>query len=200
MNATAVKEAASVGFPMDKFIGIWWSGAEADVLPAKNAAKGYKSLNITGVGKDYPIIQDIVKMHEEGEGLADPANVGSVLYNRAVVNGFIITEAVRKAQEKFGQRPLKGEEVQWGFDNLAITEQRIEEAGLEGLMGPIEITCANHEGAGSALVQQWDGEKWVAITGFIDPNRKALWPEYEASAAQYAREKGIAPRNCDQSQ
>ncbi|MBC6405063.1 MAG: ABC transporter substrate-binding protein [Rhodospirillales bacterium] len=197
MNATAVKEAASVGFPMDKFIGIWWSGAEADVLPAKEAAKGYKSLNITGVGKDFPIVQDIVKMHEEGEGLADPANIGSVLYNRAVVNGFIITEAVRKAQEKFGQRPLKGEEVQWGFDNLAITEQRIEEAGLKGLMGPIEITCANHEGAGSALVQQWDGENWVAITGFIDPNRKALWPEYKASAAQYAKEKGIDPRNCD---
>src|SRR5205809_3488281 len=28
MNPTAVKEAAKVNFPMDKFIGIWWSGGE----------------------------------------------------------------------------------------------------------------------------------------------------------------------------
>ncbi len=200
MNSTAVKEAASVGFPMDKFIGIWWSGAEADVIPAKDAAKGYKSLNITGVGTDFPIIQDMIKMHEEGEGLADKANIGSVLYNRAVVNGFLVTEAVRTAQGKFGQRPLKGEEVQWGFDHLVITAERIKEAGLEGLMSPVDITCANHEGGGAALVQQWDGEQWVAITGFMDPNRDALWPEYEASADQYAKEKGITPRNCDQNQ
>ncbi len=200
MNSTAVKEAASVGFPMDKFIGIWWSGAEADVIPVKDAAKGYKSLNITGVGTDAPIIQDMLKMHDEGEGIGDKANVGSVLYNRAVVNGFIVTEAVRTAQGKFGQRPLKGEEVQWGFDHLVITADRIKEAGMEGLMSPVDITCANHEGGGAAIVQQWDGKKWVAITGFLDPNRKALWPEYEASADQYAKENGITPRNCDQNQ
>src|SRR3546814_7343493 len=39
MNSTAIKEAAAVGFPMEKFIGIWWSGAEADVTPAGDAAK-----------------------------------------------------------------------------------------------------------------------------------------------------------------
>ena len=31
MNSTAIKEAASVGYPMDHFIGVWWSGAEPDV-------------------------------------------------------------------------------------------------------------------------------------------------------------------------
>ena len=30
MNPTAVKEAAKINYPMDKFIGIWWSGGEDD--------------------------------------------------------------------------------------------------------------------------------------------------------------------------
>jgi len=200
MNATAVKEAAAVGFPMDKFIGIWWSGAEADVLPAGDAAKGYKSLNITGVGKDFGIVQGIMKMHEDGKGLADTANIGTVLYNRGVANGFLVTEAIRTAQGKFGNKPLTGEQVQWGFDHLTITPERLKEAGMEGLIGHVSLSCANHEGGGSALVQQWDGQKWAAITPFIEPNRDELWQQYEASAEQYAKENGITPRNCDQNQ
>ncbi len=31
MNPTAVKEAARINYPMDKFVGIWWSGGEDDV-------------------------------------------------------------------------------------------------------------------------------------------------------------------------
>jgi len=196
MNSTAIKEAAAVRFPMDRFIGIWWSGAEADVLPAKTEAKGYKSLNITGVGKDFPLIQDILKMHEAGEGIADPAQIGTVLYNRGVVNAFFVVEAIRKAQEKYGNKSLTGEQAQWGFDNLDITDAMIEKAGMKGMVGPVKITCANHEGGGKALVQQWDGEKWQAITPFIEPNRKELWPAYEASADQYAKENDITPRSC----
>src|SRR5260370_21585375 len=40
MNPTALKAAAKVRFPRTKIIGVWWSGAEEDVIPAANAAKG----------------------------------------------------------------------------------------------------------------------------------------------------------------
>jgi len=33
MNSTAIKEAAAVAYPRDKIIGVWWSGAEPDVIP-----------------------------------------------------------------------------------------------------------------------------------------------------------------------
>jgi branched-chain amino acid transport system substrate-binding protein len=197
MNSTAIKEAAAVGFPMDKFIGIWWSGAEADVIPAGAAAKGYKSLNITGVGTSAPIFKDIEKMHADGNGIADKANVGTVLYNRALVNAFFYTEAIRLAQAEFGVKSLTGEQVQWGMEHLDITQKEIDDAGMTGLLSPVKISCADHEGGGSALVQQWDGSKWQAITDFISPNRGALRPAYEASAAQYAKEKGITPRSCN---
>ncbi|WP_193366954.1 ABC transporter substrate-binding protein [Pelagibius marinus] len=196
MNSTAIKEAAAVGFPMEKFIGIWWSGAEADVTPAGAAAKGYKSLNITGVGTSAPIFADIEKMHADGNGIADKANIGTVLYNRALVNAFLYTEAIRVAQGEFGVKSLTGEQVQWGMEHLNVTQAAIDKAGMTGLLSPVKITCADHEGGGSALVQQWDGAKWQAITDFISPNRDALRPAYEESAAQYAKEKGITPRSC----
>ncbi len=47
MNPTAIKEAAKIRFPMDKFIGVWWSGSEGDVRPAGDAAKGYKAMAST---------------------------------------------------------------------------------------------------------------------------------------------------------
>ncbi|MDE0111723.1 MAG: ABC transporter substrate-binding protein, partial [Albidovulum sp.] len=34
MNAVAIQEAANIRYPMENFIGIWWSGSENDVLPA----------------------------------------------------------------------------------------------------------------------------------------------------------------------
>jgi branched-chain amino acid transport system substrate-binding protein len=196
MNSTAIKEAAAVGYPMEKFIGIWWSGAEADVTPAGDAAKGYKSLNITGVGTAAPIFRDIEKMHADGKGLADKANIGTVLYNRALVNAFYYTEAIRVAQGEFGTKPLTGEQIQWGFERLDVTQEMIDNAGMTGLLSPVKITCADHEGGGSAVVQQWDGAKWSAITDFIAPRRDALRPAYEESAAQYAKEKGLTPRSC----
>lgn len=196
MNSTAIKEAAAVGFPMEKFVGIWWSGAEADVIPAGAAGKGYKSLNITGVGTDAPIFADIKKMHDEGKGIADPKNIGTVLYNRALVNAFYYTEAIRKAQEEFGKKPLTGEQIQWGFEHLDITQDEIDGAGMTGLLSPVKITCMDHEGGGSAVVQQWDGQKWTAITDFIAPRREELRKQYEESAAQYAKEKGLEPRSC----
>ena len=39
MNSTAIKEAAAVGYPRDKMIGVWWSGAEPDVTPAGDQAE-----------------------------------------------------------------------------------------------------------------------------------------------------------------
>jgi branched-chain amino acid transport system substrate-binding protein len=135
-------------------------------------------------------------MHADGKGLADKANIGTVLYNRALVNAFYYTEAIRVAQGEFGTSPLTGEQIQWGMERLDITQEMIDNAGMTGLLSPVKITCADHEGGGSAVVQQWDGAKWSAITDFIAPRRDALRPAYEESAAQYAKEKGLTPRSC----
>ena len=43
MNSTAIKEAVAVGYPREKMYGVWWSGAEPDVRPAEDGAKGYNA-------------------------------------------------------------------------------------------------------------------------------------------------------------
>ena len=198
MNSTAIKTAASVGYPMDHFIGVWWSGAEPDTLPAGKAAAGYKAATFNGVGQNYPVIQDILKyVYAKGGGHGPHDKVGEVLYNRGVVNAAYDLEAIRTAQVKFGKKPLTGEQVQWGLEHLNITPQRVTELGAKGLMIPIHLSCADHEGSGEARIQQWDGARWTLISDWIQPPDHAMIKEmYRASALQYAREKGITPRDC----
>jgi branched-chain amino acid transport system substrate-binding protein len=33
MNPTAIKEAAKIGFPMSRMVGVWWSGNDDDARP-----------------------------------------------------------------------------------------------------------------------------------------------------------------------
>lgn len=197
MNSTAIKEAAAVGYPMDHFIGIWWSGAEPDVEPAGAAAKGYKSANFTGVGTNFPVIQDILKyVYAKGGGHTKKEKVGEVLYDRGVVNAIYDTEAIRTAMKKYGNKSLKGEQVRWGLENLNLTEARLKELGAANLMTPVKLSCADHEGAGNAKIQQWDGAHWKTISDWIVPERGMIREMYKESALKYAKEKGITPRDC----
>ena len=50
MNSVAITEAANIRFPMENFIGVWWSGSENDVMPAGLRADGYKSLALNAPG------------------------------------------------------------------------------------------------------------------------------------------------------
>lgn len=73
------------------------------------------SANFHGAGKDFPVIKEIVDVvYKSGKGNIDKERVGTVAYNRGVINGIIIAEAMRLAVEKFGM-PLSGEKVRDGF-------------------------------------------------------------------------------------
>ena len=195
MNPTALKEAARVGFPATKIVGVWWSGAEEDVIPAGKAAVGYVAAGFHPSGSDFPAIQEILdKVHGAGKGHISPQRVGTIYYNRGLISAVITTEAIRTAQGKFGAKPLTGEEIRWGIENLDLTEARIEELGVGGLMSPIKVSCADHEGGGAVKFQEWTGTEWKAVTDWIDPDRSITNPMIQASSAQYAKEKGITPR------
>jgi branched-chain amino acid transport system substrate-binding protein len=115
--------------------------------------------------------------------------------------GIISVEAVRAAQKKFGTgKPMTGEQVRWGIENLEITAARIKELGVEGLMSPIKVSCYDHEGGGAVKFQEWDGKKWNVITDWIETDQSIVRPMIEASAAKYAEEKGIKMREGADSQ
>jgi len=123
MNQVAVQEAANIGFPMENFIGNWWSGAEHDVTPAGAAANGYKSLNMNRVDADLPVFGEIKSMvHEVGNAAGDGSNIGSVLYTRGMYAAMLAAEAIAKAQEIHGVADVTPQMVRDGMANLDITE------------------------------------------------------------------------------
>lgn len=197
MNPTALREAQRVGFPANKIVGVWWSGSEEDVIPAGDAAKGYIAAGFHGAGRDYPVIKDIIThVHAKGKANIETARVGTIYYNRGVVHGLVTVEAIRKAQEKFGKKPLTGEQIRWGIENLAFDNQKIESLGAKGLLPAFKLSCLDHEGGGAVRFLQWDGAKWVNASGWIATDQKIVRPMIEESAAKYAKEKNITPRDC----
>jgi len=198
MNPTALKAAAKVGFPRDHMIGVWWSGAEEDTIPAGDAAKGFIAAGFNVAGANFPVVQEIKKyVYAKGKGeMDDQSRIGSIYYNRGVVHGIITVEAIRKAQEKYGKKSLTPEQIRWGIENLNITEARLKELGAAGFMQPLKVTCSDHEGGGAVKFQQWDGTKWNVITDWIQPDKQLVRKMIEESAAGYAKEKNITPRDC----
>jgi branched-chain amino acid transport system substrate-binding protein len=198
MNQVAVKEAAAINFPMDHIVGNWWTGTETDVVPAGDGAKGYKSMTFHAPGNNFKVHQDVLKfVYDKGKGAGPKEGVGEVLYNRTIINAMLDTEAVRLAMQKFGTKGAPtAEQVRWGMENLNITDKRLEELGMKGLMRPLKVSCDNHEGNGLALVQQWDGKKWTIVSDWIEPMREVVRPKLEAAAVEEGKKLNYTQRDC----
>jgi branched-chain amino acid transport system substrate-binding protein len=197
MNQVAVKEAASINFKMDHFIGNWWSASEADVVPAGDGAKGYKGATFHAPGTSFKVHQDVIKhVYEKGKAVGKKEMVGEALYNRGIVNAMFSAEAIRTAMAKFGNKPLTGEQVRWGFENLNLTDKRLEELGMKGFTHPLKVTCEDHEGSGPILVQQWDGKKWNIVSDWVMPMREVVRPKIEAAAVEEGKKLGYTQRDC----
>jgi branched-chain amino acid transport system substrate-binding protein len=202
MNPTALKAAARVGYPRNRMLGVWWSGAEEDVIPAGNAAEGFVAAGFNVAGAGYPVIEAIRKhVYADGRGeMEDHSRIGSIYYNRGVVFGIITAEAVRVAQARFGKgKPVTGEQVQWALEHLNIDDQRLKALGASGFMPPLRTSCADHQGSGLVRFMRWDGVRWHLVSDWMAPmpeDRKLVQRRYLDSAMQYAKEKGIKPRQC----
>ncbi|MXN65295.1 ABC transporter substrate-binding protein [Stappia sp. GBMRC 2046] len=200
MNQVAVKEAASIRFPMDRFIGNWWSGSEQDVLPAGGDANGYLSATFHAPGPDFPLHQEILeKVYGAGKGAGEKERVGEVLYNRGLIAAVWTVEAIRKAMEIKGSNEIKASDVRDGFDALKVDEARLAELGLPNFTYPVELSCAVHSNPGTILIQQWDAgaKKWTVIASGIQPDREVIDPLIAEDAAAYAKEANITPRECN---
>jgi len=116
---------------MDHFIGNWWSSSDADVVPAGDGAKGYKGATFHAPGTNFKVHADIVKhVYDKGKGAGKKEEMGSPLYNRGVVNAMFSAEAIRTAMKGAkGRCPRRADAL--GFENLNLTEKRLEEIGMK---------------------------------------------------------------------
>ncbi|WP_111558477.1 ABC transporter substrate-binding protein [Paracoccus sediminilitoris] len=197
MNQVAIQEAVNIRFPMDKFIGIWWSGSENDVKPAGAGAEGYKALTFHGVGQDYPLYDDLKQyVYDAGKSAGAGDQTGTVLYSRGAYAALVIAEAIAKAQELAGTAEINAAQMRDGFEALNITAERMVELGLPDFGAPIQLSCENHGGEGLSRIQQWDAAagQWNLITDFIAPDAEILDPLIKEDSAAYAKEAGKTPR------
>jgi branched-chain amino acid transport system substrate-binding protein len=200
MNQVAIKEAAAIRYPMDHFIGIWWSGSEADVGPAGEAAHDYKAAALNKPGTEFPLFDDIKKyVVDPGKAAGDGSHVGEVLYNRGVYTAMIAVEAAGKAQEIHGVKDITPAMMRDGLEALKIDAARLAELGLPDFAPQINVTCANHGGPGVAAIQQWDAHTkvWSIITPFSGADRELVDGLIAEDSTAYAAENNITPRDCN---
>jgi branched-chain amino acid transport system substrate-binding protein len=200
MNSVAIQEAANIRFPMDHFIGVWWSGSENDVLPAGDGANGYKALALANPGDNYPVMADLKKyVYDAGKSAGAGDQVGAVLYMRGVYQALLTTEAIRKAQEMTGKGDVTPGDVRNAMEALDITEELMAARGMPGFGPAFQVSCSNHGGSGIAKVQQWDAgaKKWNLVTDWIAADRSVIDPLIAADSEAYAAENNITPRACN---
>ena len=105
-------------------------------------------------------------------------------------------EAIRTAMKKYGDKPMTGEQVRWGLENLDLTKRRLKQLGMKDMLRPLKVSCADHETGGPVIIQQWDGNQWNMVSDWIPTLRDVVRPMIEGAAADYAKENNIKPRDC----
>jgi branched-chain amino acid transport system substrate-binding protein len=194
MNSTSIREAVAVGYAREKMYGVWWSGAEPDVRPAEAGATGYNSVTLQHTAGEIPLHKDLKQhVYDKGQGSAKWEETTEILYVRGMINAMLGVEAIRTAQARFGNKPMTGEQVRWGLENLNITADRIKQLGFEGVLKPIKVSCTDHEGARTGRIQTWDGKNWKITSDWYESDDNVIAPMVKDAAAKYAAEKKIAP-------
>ena len=197
MNQVAVQEAVNIRFPMENFMGVWWSGAEIDVLPAGEGATGYKALAFHNVGTEYPIFDDIQKyVVDAGKAAGAGDQIGTVLYNRGMYAAFLAAEAVKKAQEMSGASDITSGQMRDAMEALEITAADMDAAGIPNFGPEFSVSCENHGGPGLVGVAQWDGsaKTWSLISDYAPSDQEVVNALIEADSGAYAAENNIAPQ------
>ena len=202
MTPTAIKEAVATGYPREKMFGTWWSGAEPDLKDVGAAAKGYNAVMMQhGAEPQADVVKEILaKVHDKGQGTGPRDEVGSVLYMRGVLGALLATEGVRAAQERFGKgKVMTGEQARWGYENLNLTQAKLDALGFKGVMRPVSTSCVDHMGSAWARVHTWDGSKFVWASDWLQADEQIIRPMVKASAERYAGEKKLqrrTPQDC----
>ena len=197
MNQVAIQEAANIRFPMENFIGIWWSGSENDVLPAGDAANGYKALTFHGVGSDFPVFDDIqTYVVDKGLAAGSGDQIGTVLYNRGLYAAMLAAEAAKTAQAIHGTPDITASMMRDGMEALEITEAKMTELGMPNFGPEFSVSCENHGGDALIGVTQWDASSktWTLISDFKPTDGDIINPLIEEDSNAYAAESGIEPR------
>jgi branched-chain amino acid transport system substrate-binding protein len=146
--SVSIKEFKRVGYPLRKVVSFVWGAAEANIEGAGGfaVAEGYHAMQFAGVGTDYPVLNEIREMYKKQGKPAPKEMASTVFYNRGVLIAALHVEAIRHAVKAKPDGKITGADAKAGFE-------KISNFTLGGLVPPLKVTPADHEGGG--LVQIW---------------------------------------------
>jgi branched-chain amino acid transport system substrate-binding protein len=160
-------------------------------------AKGYSGVTLQHGAGRAKVHEDVLKfLHDKGQGTGPKDEVGTVLYTRGLISAMLGVEGVKRAQERFGKRPMTHEEVRWGLENLALDQKKLDALGFAGVMRPISTSCRDHGGAHSGRIHTWDGTKWNFTSDWYEADQQIIQPMVKKSANAYLAEKKLPRRDC----
>ena len=200
MNAGAITEAVKTKYPMENMIGVWWSGHDADLALVGQDGAGYKSISWSFPVADAPVMSDIKEyVIDAGKSQTNDTEMQGVFYARGLVISMILAEGIRTAQDHFGTPNIEAEHLRWGLENLNVTEERLAELGMSGMVPPFQTTCANHTGHSGGWMLEWDGAKFVKVSDHLMPESDVIAALEAEKAAEYAAANAPWPTNeaCD---
>ena len=175
----SIKEFKRVGYPLRKVVSFVWGSAEVNIEAGGGfaAAEGYYTMQFAGVGEDFPVLNEIKDMYKK-QGKPIPKEMAStVYYNRGVLIAAVHVEAIRNALKAKPDGKITGSDVKAGFE-------KISNFTLGGLVPPLKITPADHEGGGLVQIWQVKGGKFVKVTDWY-----AAYPDVVAKHIKAAGTK-----------
>src|SRR5437016_12542532 len=177
--SVSIKEFKRVGYPLRKVVSFVWGAAEANIDGAGGfgVAEGYYAMQFAGVGSDYPVINEIKEMYKK-QGKEPPKEMAStVFYNRGVFIGALHVEAIRNALKAKPDGKITGADAKAGFE-------KISNFTLGGLVPPLKITPADHEGGGRSEIWQVKGGKFEKVTDWYAAYPDVVAKHIKAAAAK----------------
>ena len=177
--SVSIKEFKGKGFPLSKVVSFVWGSAEADIIAAGGmaVAEGYYTMQFAGVGTDFQVLKDIQAMYK-AQGKQPPKEMeSSVYYNRGIMNAALHVEAARNAIKAKGGAMPTSEDVKKGME-------QIKGFTLGGLLPPMELTPADHEGGGWCQVWTVHGGKLNKTTDWFQGYRSVIQKHLAADASK----------------
>ena len=176
--AVMIKELKRAGFPLNKVLGFVWAGSEGDIEAAGGweIADGYNTIQFSGVGSDFQVLQDIRAMYKASGKDEPDAMKYTQNYNRGVFQAAVHAAAIENAVKANGGKcDVTGEMVRDGF-------YAIKNFTLGGLLPPLEITHQDHEGGGWVRIFQATKTGYKASTDWFRAYRAEVRELLEAEA------------------
>jgi branched-chain amino acid transport system substrate-binding protein len=123
------------------------------------------------------VLKEIEAMYK-AQGKSAPKEMDStVLYNRGVLIGALHVEAVRNAIKAKGGAAPTSEEVKKGMES-------VKDFTLGGLVPPMAITPADHEGGGWVQIWTVKGGKLVKVKDWFQGYRPVIEKQLAADASK----------------